>query len=86
MSEPEYAADFDEPEYHFCKECGDEMQWDDCWMIDCEEGYYDEHEYDCINFAPGSYRKCETCEGAGGWWHCPSCERKRAAVTERDAP
>lgn len=55
-----------------CKKCGNLLDWADCWQIDCEEGYYDEYEEDPINFAPGSYRKCETCEGKGGWWYCPN--------------
>lgn len=55
-----------------CKKCGGEMDWADCWQIDCEEGEYDEYEEDPINFSPGSYRKCETCEGKSGWWYCPN--------------
>lgn len=67
--------DYDEPQYHFCKKCGNEMAWADCWQINCEEGQYDEYEDDAINFAPGSYRNCETCKGKGGWWYCenPAC-------------
>lgn len=58
-----------------CEKCFGEMDWADCWMIDCEEGFYDAYEEDCINNDPGTYVRCEQCEGEGGWWFCQSCER-----------
>lgn len=77
-------VDDEEPVYHFCKACGWEMDWADCWMIDCEDGEYDAHDQDCINFGPGSYRTCETCEGAGGWWYCQNkdCSAKGKEVND----
>lgn len=59
-----------------CKKCGNEMEWADCWQIDCEQGWYDLSEEDCINYAPGTYARCETCEGESGWWYCSSCEKQ----------
>jgi hypothetical protein len=65
-----------------CSHCGGQMDWADCWMIDCEEGYYDLHEQDCINYDPGTYAKCSECEGKGGWWYCPSKECKPVSASE----
>jgi hypothetical protein len=70
-----------EPDYHYCKKCGCEMDWADCWMIDCEEGYYDLGEEDCINYDPGTYVKCSECEGNGGWWYCPNKECSGSPTT-----
>jgi hypothetical protein len=75
LDRQETGIDADEPVYHFCKKCGNEMQWADCWMIDCEDGWYDMSEQDCINYEPGTYAKCETCEGHGGWCYCPQCDK-----------
>lgn len=55
-----------------CEKCGNEMDWADCYQIDCEDGQVDVGEQDCINYAPGTYVKCDTCEGKGGWWYCPN--------------
>lgn len=65
-----------EDDYHYCGTCGSELDWADCYMIDCEEGYYDLGEEDCINYDPGTYMKCEACDGKGGWWYCPVCPSK----------
>lgn len=62
-----------------CK-CGHEMEWADCWMIDCEDGYYDLGEVDCINYGPGTYEKCTGCDGQGGGWYCPS----KSCTADRD--
>ena len=58
----------DEPS---CPKCGSCMDWAECHMIDCEEGYYDLGEEDCINYDPGTYAKCTECDGNGGWLYCP---------------
>ena len=68
-------------DWHYCSNCGCEMDWADCWMIDCEEGYYDLGEEDCINYDPGTYVKCSECEGNGGWWYCPN---KQCTPAEAD--
>jgi hypothetical protein len=40
----------------------------------CEDGYFDEYEYDPINFLPGEeLTKCDECNGTGVVWWCPSC-------------
>lgn len=69
-----------EPETHGCAKCGGEMEWADCWMIDCEDGYYDIYDEDPVNNSPGDMATCQECGGRGGWWFCRSCER--AAETQ----
>lgn len=59
----------DEPS---CPKCGYQMDWAECHMIDCEEGYYDLGEEDCINYDRGTYVVCRECEGKGGHWYCPN--------------
>lgn len=68
-----------------CPHCGSCMDWADCWMIDCEEGYYDLGEQDCINYDPGTYAKCQECDGNGGWWYCPnkSCKPNGPTSSEQ---
>lgn len=45
----------------------------DCNAIGCDEGFVDESEFDCINYAPGSYEQCEECHGEGVFRVCPEC-------------
>lgn len=59
----------DEPS---CPDCGYQMDWAECHMIDCEDGEYDLGEEDPINYDPGTYAKCRECGGKGGWWYCPN--------------
>jgi hypothetical protein len=50
-----------------------ELEWTTCWK-GCDEGGFDEHEWDPINFGPGEcITKCETCDGEGGYRECPLC-------------
>lgn len=67
-----YGPDIDYEYAPCCEKCGSEMDWADCWQIDCEDGQYDLGEEDCINYDLGTYVTCETCEGKGGWWYCPN--------------
>jgi len=64
-----------------CAKCGNQMDWAECHMIDCEEGYYDLGEEDCINYDPGTYAMCGECEGEGGWWYCPNEDCKPVSAT-----
>lgn len=61
---------YEEPDYHYCKHCGWEMDWAECHMIDCEDGVYDLGEEDCINYDPGTWATCYECNGKGGYWYC----------------
>lgn len=58
-----------------CPRCGaHEVRRRGCDEIGCEDGWYDEHDCDAINFAPGeSYSMCEECCGTGDLVWCSSC-------------
>lgn len=81
MSESILHPDFDD-DRRACPKCGDEMEWADCWQIDCEDGVYDTYEEDPINNSPGDYETCSTCGGHGGWLFCRNCESKSNAQSE----
>jgi hypothetical protein len=53
-----------------CDVCGNPLDWEDCYEIDCEDGQVDLYEEDAINFNPGETEPCTTCLGEGGWWFC----------------
>ena len=74
----------EEPDWHYCPHCGNDMDWADCWMIDCEDGEYDLYEEDCINYGPGTYAKCQECDGNGGWWYCPNKDCKPPPSTSSE--
>jgi hypothetical protein len=66
-----YEADDDR---RSCPKCGNDLEWVECWMIDCEEGTYDLYEEDPIYYSPGERASCSGCGGAGGWLVCANCE------------
>lgn len=73
------AEEYDVP---CCKKCGNELEWVDCWMIDCEEGSYDLYEEDPIFYSPGDVGVCEECGGKGGWLVCQNCESSASNENE----
>jgi hypothetical protein len=75
MSESLLHPDFDD-DRSACPKCGGDMEWADCWMIDCEGGWYDLSEEDPVNYGPGDMARCSNCDGEGGWLYCPDCEKK----------
>lgn len=64
-----------------CPKCGNDMEWVECWMIDCEDGLYDIGEEDPINYGPGTMIKCNNCDGNGGWFCCKHCEKQSASTS-----
>lgn len=62
-----------------CPKCGNDLEWIECWMIDCEDGAYDLYEEDPLAYAPGEMAKCSECDGKGGWLVCTSCEQSDSA-------
>jgi len=57
-----------------CPKCGDDMEWVECYELDCEDGYYHDCGEDtccCANPMPNT--PCPTCKGEGGWFVCPTC-------------
>lgn len=70
--EPE-PREFDEDNTPHCKECGNEMDWQEC--PDCEEGFshHDCGEDTCCCKNPKPNVVCDTCNGEDGWWVCREC-------------
>jgi len=63
-----------EEETIICKIHGEQpAAYLDCTSLFCDEGFVDESEFDCINFAPGSYTPCDECKGKGAHKVCPEC-------------
>lgn len=54
----------------FCTVCGDEMTWDECYAIDCQDGMVDLYDDDPMMYDEGDTEPCSTCQGDGGWWFC----------------
>lgn len=80
---PRHDPAFDqEYDARVCDKCGSDLEWVECHMIDCEDGWYDEYEEDPINCSPGDYRKCGECGGEGGWFFCPCCPTKNSQSTK----
>ncbi len=63
----------DEPAGPFCKRCGGDMEWVECYA-GCDDGYFDGYEEDPLWYYPGETVRCETCQGASGWWECFHCQ------------
>lgn len=58
-----------------CKKCGGSVDWEECW--DCGgEGvtHHDCGEDTCCCINPQDNVVCDTCNGEGGWYRCPTCE------------
>lgn len=59
-----------------CPVCGqfDGLRRRRCTAIGCDDGYFDEAEYDAINFAPGEVlTECEECLGTALVRWCSKC-------------
>lgn len=66
----------DDPSGPFCKDCGQDLDWEDCGQ--CEDGYsyHDCGEDCCCCLYPEPNVRCDLCDGNSGWWVC----------TNRDCP
>lgn len=58
-----------------CPKCGeDQVRWRHCDVLDCDDGYIDEHHDDPVNFGPGElYTTCHECCGTGVVRWCAAC-------------
>lgn len=75
--------DYDADDGPCCDVCGCELEWDDCSQCS-GEGYFDEYEYDAINYAPGEeFTPCCLCLGTGGGWYCPNHSYHATLEAER---
>ena len=56
-----------------CKECGDLMEWIDCWN-GCDEGWItDLYEQDPLWYDEDDMERCDVCNGKSGWYVCNVC-------------
>lgn len=58
-----------------CPKCGEyEVRSRCCDVINCDDGYCDEHDDDPINFGPGEeFTMCRECYGTGHLRWCSKC-------------
>lgn len=55
-----------------CRQCGDLMEWVDCWQTNCNDGFYQPY-LDDLGPEPGDpWEPCLSCHGKSGWYWCPS--------------
>jgi len=76
--------EFGEDNIPHCRDCGCEMEWQEC--PDCEEGfsYHDCGEDTCCCKNPEPNVVCETCSGEDGWWVCQECiARKKKSEAKK---
>jgi hypothetical protein len=76
MRESTLAISEEYDDRHSCPKCGNDLEWVECWMIDCQDGEYDAYEEDPINYSPGDMEVCSECDGNGGWLVCTVCDGK----------
>jgi hypothetical protein len=63
-----------------CKKCGSDVDWQECEQCDPDYPGYSHHdcgEDTCCCLDPEPNAICDTCDGAGGWWICPSCDGEK---------
>lgn len=67
------SSDF-EDDCVYCKDCGEEMEWQECWSCGGEggRGWEDLQFEDPLWFSPDDFIDCDECEGKGGMWICPN--------------
>lgn len=90
MGDEDYEIDISDIRCYWCGH--NPLHFRRCTAIGCEDGYIDESEYDCVNFAEGEeFTECEECfEGIVRW--CPKCgwcwsdaqKAKNSTLTEEE--
>lgn len=72
----------DPDEEHYCKICGADMEWVDCWECGGEGGF-DEYDFDPINVSPlEEIHICQICHGEGGYLQCSALPHSPALLAE----
>lgn len=61
-----------------CVQCGGDLEWARCHLLDCEDGQYDLYDEYPISYSPGEYAACSECDSKGGSWWCPACAKQPA--------
>jgi len=56
----------------YCKYCGEEMEWQECWSCGGEggRGWEDLQFEDPLWYSPDDFIGCDECDGGGGMWIC----------------
>lgn len=74
MRKAEQELDFEseDNEYSSCENCGSDSRWETCWQCGGEGGQDGEElmEEDPLWYGPDDYRKCDICDGKGGYYVC----------------
>ncbi len=83
-NDEEYIIEYyeDEPSGPFCKRCGGDMEWVECYN-GCDDGFFDGYETDPLWYSPGELARCSVCEGKSGWWECFHCQDAAAKEESR---
>lgn len=66
----------------YCAICGCELEWVECHILACEDGWIDGYEDDPLWFSPGELERCSECQGKGGEWWCPDKKNHPKIVAE----
>lgn len=58
----------------YCKDCGEGMEWQECWSCGGEGGrdWEDLQFEDPLWYSPGDFIECDECGSKGGMWICPN--------------
>jgi DnaJ-class molecular chaperone len=69
-----YLFDYDIEDVELCDKCQSEKEWQECWDCGGEGGQDGEElmEEDPLWYSPDDFRKCDTCNGKGGFYVCHS--------------
>jgi hypothetical protein len=57
-----------------CAVCKADLDWVECWDCGGERAYHDCGEDVCCCAEPEPNRRCDSCDGKGGWWVCQRAE------------
>lgn len=70
-----------------CPNCGENMNWQRCTELYCEDGLIDlyEAESDPLWYSPGDTEVCWECKGRGFTEWCPHCGYDATAVEVRES-
>ncbi len=67
-------SNIDDDDCVYCKDCGEEMEWQECYSCGGEggRGWEDLQFEDPLWYSPDDFIDCDVCEGKSGMWICPN--------------
>jgi hypothetical protein len=81
--------DFENDDSHLddcepCKDCGEEMEWEDCWSCGGEGGRDGEDLMmeDPLWYSEDDFKICDTCLGKGGYFVCHNTKNHNTTLTK----